>query len=277
MIGGLRVKNIINSSILINKYKNLPIALKATVWFIICSVLQKAVSIITMPLFTRILTTEQYGQYTIYNSWQQIFAMICTFRLEYAVFNKGMSKYSERKDEYTSAMQGLTNLITVIIFLVYLIFHQQINSLTELSTFMTILLFVEIFFGPAVSFWSLRKRYDFEYKQVVAVTLLMSILNPVLGLVAVNLTDDKGTARILSCIAVQICFGLILYVYNLRKGKKIISKDLWKFAILFNLPLIPHYFSSYILEQSDRIMIQKFWGLADVALYGVAYNAGTIM
>ena len=91
----------------LNKYQNSSPVFKATIWFMICSILQKAISLITVPIFTRMLTQEQYGQYSVYNSWQQIFAMICTLRLEYSVFNKGMSKFKDRRDEYTTSMQGL--------------------------------------------------------------------------------------------------------------------------------------------------------------------------
>lgn len=259
------------------RYSKLPISVKATFWFMVCSVLQKAISTITVPIFTRLLTTEQYGQFNVYNSWLQIFTMICTFRLDFAVFNKGMSKFPDEKDQYTSSMQGLTTVITVIVFAVYLCIHDLINNLTELSTLITVAMFFELIVSPAISFWTLRQRYDFKYKSVVFVTLLMSICNPIVGSIAVLMTEDKGNARILSCILIQVCFGVFFYIHNLCKGKEFCNPKLWKFAMGFNLPLLPHYFSSYIIDQSDRIMIQKISGLEAVAFYSVAYNAGSVM
>lgn len=271
------LKEKLHPGYLLTKYQHLPVTVKVTMWFMVCSILQKAISLITVPVFTRLLSTEQYGQYSIYNSWLQIFMIVCTFRLDYAVFNKGMSKYPRHKNEYTSSMQGLTALLTMIMLCIYLLFQKPINTFTELSTFITLAIFLELFFSPAVSFWSLRERYDFRYKSVVGITLLMAILNPVLGLIAIHFSEDKGTARILSCIIVQTVFGIIFFAYNLKRGKHLINKHFWKFALIFNLPLIPHYFSSYILEQSDRIIIQKLCGIEAVALYSVAYNAGAII
>ena len=261
----------------LNKYQHSSPVLKATIWFMVCSILQKAISLITVPIFTRMLTQEQYGQYAVYNSWQQIFSMICTLRLEYSVFNKGMSKYKDRRDEYTTSMQGLTNVTACIMLVVYLIFRQQVNDLLELPTIVVLFMILELLFTPAISFWSLRKRYDYKYRPVVVLTLMMSVFNPALGVVLVSLSEDKGLARIFSCIIVQMCFGVTIYILNLCKNKKMFSWDLWKFAFLFNLPLIPHYFSMYILDQSDRIMIQKMVSLEAVALYSIAYNAGAIM
>ncbi len=44
-----------------NRYRAIPIAAKASIWFIVCSVLQKCISMITLPIFTRLMSTEQYG------------------------------------------------------------------------------------------------------------------------------------------------------------------------------------------------------------------------
>ena len=54
---------------IIQKYKNSNVAIKAALWFTICNLLQKGITMISMPIFTRLLSTEQYGVLTIYNSW----------------------------------------------------------------------------------------------------------------------------------------------------------------------------------------------------------------
>ena len=51
------------------KDKMLPVEVKASTAYTICSILQRSLSFITLPLFTRLLTTEEYGQSTVYNSW----------------------------------------------------------------------------------------------------------------------------------------------------------------------------------------------------------------
>ena len=78
---------------LLNKYRGLSLVAKATIWYMICSVLQKGISVITTPIFTRLLTTEEYGLYSVYVSWESIFIIFVSLRLDYTVFNKGMSKY----------------------------------------------------------------------------------------------------------------------------------------------------------------------------------------
>ena len=234
---------------ILKKYNSIPIAAKATIWFMICSVVQKCISLITTPVFTRLMTTEQYGQFSVYNSWLQIFTIITTLRLNWSVFSKGMSKYKADRDGYTSTMQTLTCILTTIVLVIYLIFRKQINAITELPTYIMLAMFAELYLVPAIDFWTIRKRYEYIYKPVVFRTLLMAALNAAIGVIAVLLTEEKGIARILSCIFVNICFGGVLFVYNLRKGKKLFCAEYAKFALLFNLPLLLHYFSQYILDQ----------------------------
>ena len=262
----------------LNKYRCLPTAAKATIWFIVCNTLQKGISLLTTPLFTRIMTTEQYGQFNVYNSWLQIITIITTLRLNYAVFNKGMSKYKNDRDCYTATMQGVTLLLAIIAFSIFAVFNKAIAAFIELPFFIILTMFLELSVSPAISFWTLRKRYEYEYIPVVIVTLLMTLINAGIGVIAVLFSQEKGYARILSCVLVNTVFGMILYIYNKRKaGKNWFKKEYVYFALSFNAPLLIHYFSIYVLDQFDRIMIQKMVSISATALYGVAYSAGLII
>ena len=76
---------------------------------------------------------------------------------------------------------------------------------------------------------------------------------------------------------VQSCIGLYFYVLNLYRGKYFFCKKYWLYALNFNLPLIPHYLSQSVLNQSDRIMINSMVGMGEAAIYSVAYSISTLM
>lgn len=263
--------------VMLKKYKGMSVVAKATLWFFICTVIQKCISVITTPIFTRLMSVEQYGQVSVFNSWMQIVTLICTLRIDYGVFYKGISKFKDDKDGYTLSMQSLSSFITLIVLFFYLIFRYCINNLTGLSTFLSLVMILEVFATFSISYWSIRNRYDYNYKKIVIVTIAMSIFNVVAGLFAVILSENKGVARIVSAAIVEIIIGLAIYIINIQRGKRLINLAYVKFAVLFNLPLIPHYLSTYILEQSDRIMIQKLVGVSEAGLYSVAYNAGILI
>ena len=68
-----------------NKYSSLPVQVRASLWFLITNFLQKAMSVISTPIFTRLLTTEQYGQYSVFASWMSIITVIVTLNISYGL------------------------------------------------------------------------------------------------------------------------------------------------------------------------------------------------
>ena len=64
----------------------MPVQVRASLWFLISTFLQKAISVISTPIFTRLLTTGQYGEYNVFQSWMGIISVIVTLNLFYGVF-----------------------------------------------------------------------------------------------------------------------------------------------------------------------------------------------
>ena len=64
---------------IVRKYNNLNIVVKASIWFTMCSLIQKGISIITLPIFTRLMSPSEYGNYSIYTSWYNIFLIFLDF------------------------------------------------------------------------------------------------------------------------------------------------------------------------------------------------------
>lgn len=262
---------------IVKKYKKLPTSIKATFWFVIASFLQKGISFITVPIFTRLLTAEQYGQVSIYQSWLSIIIIFATLSLWGGVFNNGMLKFEDDRDKFISSIQGLSTIVTILFFIVYLIFHDFFNSVIGFSTPLILVMFAQLLVIPALNYWMAKQRFDYKYKKLVLITILMSIITPLLGVLAVFSTEDKGIARILSAALVQICVGIIFYIFNMAKGKVFFHKKYWKFALGFNLPLVPHYLSGIILNQSDKIMIDKFSGTDKAGIYSLAYSVAMLL
>ena len=59
-------------TVLRKKYKQMSIPVKASLWYTICNVINKSIALLSTPIFTRILTEEQYGTFTIFQSWFSI-------------------------------------------------------------------------------------------------------------------------------------------------------------------------------------------------------------
>ena len=101
------------------KWNEIPLTVKVSISYAICSILQKCLGLITLPLFTRLLTTEQYGQATIYSSWSGILTIFLTLQLPYGSFSKAMVKYENRRDEYIACAQGICILLSCFFLTMY--------------------------------------------------------------------------------------------------------------------------------------------------------------
>lgn len=253
-------------------YGKLSDPVKASFWFTISSVIQKGIALLSTPIFTRLLTTEEYGVYSVYQSWYSIILIFTTLNLYAGVYNNGMTKWPDDRPRYTSALQGLSTTITIICFLIYLVGMRFWNNLFGLSTLFVLAIFIQVLFEPTFSFWAASERYDYKYKKLVGISLLMGVGSPFLGILAVLSTSYKAEARVLSYVFVQVCVGLVFYILNMSRGKKFYVKDYWKFGLAFNIPLIPHYLSQTVLNQADRIMISNMVGKGEAAIYSVAYT-----
>ncbi|MCI7264082.1 MAG: oligosaccharide flippase family protein [Eubacterium coprostanoligenes] len=263
---------------LFNKYKTSPIQVRASFWFLICGILQNGLSVITLPIFTRLLSTEQYGLSSTYFAWYDLIVVICTLRLSYGAFDKGMIKYENDRDKFESAILGLTTTISVCVLIIFLIFHKTIEKLLGMSFILCFSLFACQIFAPALLFWTARNKYEYKYKKFTIVTLLTSVICTFSNLIAVLFIHyDRGITKILSYQVIWCCVYLFFYIYIFCKGKTFFKKDVWKYALKFNLPLIPYFLSTLVLDKADRMMIGNFCGNSYVALYSVSYNLGRLM
>lgn len=263
--------------ILRKKYYSVPFRVKASFWFLICSVMQKGISVITTPIFTRLMDTEQYGKYSVFNSWYSVIAVFVTLRLYYGVYSQGLVKFEAIRDKYSSALQGLTLTLCGVWFLIYIAFANFWNAIFSLSTSAMIAMFVIVWATAAFNFWAANQRIDYKYKELVIVTLIVTIAKPTLGVLMVINSQDKALARIWGLAIVELICYFWLFLEQLRKGKTFFSRSIWKYAVSFNIPLIPHYLSQTILSNSDRIMIEKLIDTSSAGIYSLAYSIAMLM
>ena len=262
---------------LLNKYKSIPVTVKASIAYTICGILQNGLSVITMPIFTRLLTTEQYGQYNIYYSWSGILTLFITLNMWAGSFPKAMVKYEQNRDQYIASIQGICIILAGVFFLIYFPLRNILNRLFELPTFLIIVMVAEILGQVSLQFWSGKKRFQFKYISVVIVTLCISVIAPFAAYFLVVNTEEKGYARIVGYAAVYIAFGFFFMVYNWINGKTFYNKEYWNYTLSINLPLIIYYLSQVVFNQSDRIMISHFVGTDKAGIYGVAYSLAILL
>lgn len=262
---------------LFDKYKDMSLPLKAGLWFVVSNILLRGISFITLPIFARLLSTEDMGVVTLYNSWITLLSMVVALNVWTGGFNVGLTKFEDQTDGFVSSAQGLGITISLLFLGLSVVGLDLVSDWLGLSKTVSIFIFLQILFMVPVNIWTQKKRFDYSYKEVVVVSLIMAVVNPILGYFLVINMSDRGYARILSFFIIEVILGVFCFALNLRKKRCIVNREHWKYLFSFNLALLPHYISAQILNQSDRVMISKMCGTSYAGIYGVAYNFAMLM
>lgn len=262
---------------IIERYKKTPIQVRASFWFLIAAFLGKGISFITTPIFTRLLSTSEYGHYNVFNSWLSILMPIITLNLYGGVYTQGMVKFEDERDEYSSSLQGLSFILVLGWMLIYLCFHNRINEIFSLSTTQMLSMLLMMWLTAAFSFWSVEQRVNNKYINLVWITVFVTLAKPILGIVLILNSEDKVTARILGILLVEIVAYFGCFVSQIKRGKKFFYKKYWLYALGFNIPLLPHYLSMHVLSGADRIMIERMTNASEAGIYSLAYSLSMIM
>ena len=262
---------------LAKRYEESPVTTKAALWFTVCNCISSGISFLSMPFFTRLMSSEQYGIVTVYNSWVQVFSVFATLNLSAGAFNNGMVKFSEDRDRYSSSMEGLFSLVNIVVAAVVICACAIFPNLVDMPLPLIVTMFFQIFANQIYALWCARQRYEYKYVALLGMTFIFAVAVTVLSVIAVAVVPDdsmKATAKVLTSAIGGCAVAACIVISTQHKSLHPYVGEYWRFAFSFSVPLIPHYLSLIILGQIDRIMIASMVGESAAAHYAVAYTIG---
>ena len=260
-----------------SEYDELSINVKTSFWFVASAFFQRGVTVITTPIFTRLMTPSEYGEFSVFYSWYGIITIIVTLNLFFGVYVRGLVKYEDEKKIFSSSMEGLVLVLIIIWLSIYLIFSKIFNECFSLSTTQILCMFLIIWSNSAFCFWAAEQRVDLNYKILITISIVAVITTPVFQIILIFFIEDKVTARIYGMTFVNAFLYIPLFVKQMKAGKVFYSKKYWMYALSFNIPLIPHYLSQTVLNSADRLMINHMIGTREAGIYSLAYSISQIM
>ena len=250
-------------------------ALKSGIWYTVSNFLVKGIGFITTPIFARLLSQAEYGQYSNFLSWQNIFMILITLTLEASIVS-AQYDFREKVDEYILSMLILSTVSVCVWFCFFVFFENRALDVLGLEAIYVKLLLLYLLFVPAVNLFQARERVRFRYKISVILSLILSVGASFLAVVLVFVMKDRLYGRIVGQLLPAILIGGCLYIYFGVKGKHI-SLSYWGYALKICLPYVPHLLSLTVLNSTDRIMIKRWCGDENAALYSLAYTCGAMV
>ena len=250
--------------------------LKAGVVYTFANIFLKSVSIITAPIFTRLLTTSDYGVVNNFISWQNIVFIITGLCLSYSIGNAKID-FKDDFDGYISSIQILSTMVATIFLVIAIVCRVTLADFMELDESLVISLFVYLIFYPSIEYEQTRLRFAYRYKENVFMAMYITLGSVFLSLVLIIFSSMEAyMARILGTIIPSFAIAFICWGYIFYKGSFASLTKYWKYALKISLPMIPHSLAMIVLGQIDRIMIVKYIGNAEAGIYSFGYSYGVI-
>ncbi len=243
---------------------------KASMWYTVSSFLAKGIGYLTVPIFARLLTKAQMGDYSNLLVWNEILTVITGISIESSI-NRARLDFPGKLDEYCSTILVFTTMIAGVAYGIAFIFMDTFESMLSMGPFYVHLIFAHFLISHAYSILLARQRVQYRYKISVALSLGYSIVSTSSAIVLIFLMQDKLMARTLGHFAPQMMICIPAYIYLVSKGRKF-DWSYCKYAFLFCWPFVPHLLSMRILHASDRVMITKMVGSEANATYTIANN-----
>lgn len=256
-----------------------PNAAKAGIGYVIGNVLIKGISFLTLPLFTRLMSTADYGLYTTYVSYESILALILGLGL-YVSLKAAKIEFKEKLNEYVSTILFLPFLFTLFMVIVSGLFMRPLTTWFGFgeNTWIVILMFFQAWASTMLTLYNCRVSLDFSYKSYVLLSLVNTVCNVGVSLLLIiTINKDKPfMGRILGTSIPSVVIAIFLVFYFVKKARPIWNKEYVKFGLTYSLPLVPHGLSQQVLSQFGKIVIQRKIGNDAAGIYGFVYTIALI-
>lgn len=251
--------------------------IKASIGYTVGNYLLKGLSFITIPIFTRIMSTSDYGLYNTYLSYEALLFVIVGFSF-HASLKNAKYKFNEKFNSYVSSIV-LIQLISLSCWIVVVnLFYSFLNRNMDYSRGLVNLLLVYCFATSVIQVYNAYLGLKYEYSSFLKISGFNAISN--IGISIFLIMGHAGEAYIGRILGTVIPAGIISIYIIVKLWKKAvpqINKEFSNFAFSYSLPIIPHGLSQVVLSQFDRIMIKSLVGNAQAGIYSFAYNIYSII
>lgn len=253
-------------------------ALRAGLGYTIGNIFIKGINFLTLPLFSRLMTTAEFGTYNVFLSYDAVLSIV----IGLAMYTSVRSAHYEFKDtdRYVSSISFFYILNTLLFLAIVLLWGNGLSSFLGIDENLLLLLIPFSFGGGIIQLYNQRISLNYDYKKYLLIALANSLGNVILSIVLMFTVFqyDRDIGRIVGTVA-TIFFIAIVILWNISKKEPIFQYNykFLKFGVLYSLPIVPHGLSQVLLGQCDRIMIANMVSISAAGIYSLAGNLQLVL
>lgn len=251
--------------------------IKAGFLYTFSNMLIKAIPFLTLPIFTRLLTTEDFGIYNVYLSYESILSVIIGVGLSGTIRAASVT-FTENFQGYISAILLLQILVAIIFFpiiiIAYLFMRNEWFSLHVLI-FLVLQSLAVAFCGILINSYAITGKV----KKNILLSFCLTLLNVGLSLILIVtiFSNNHYLGRIVGTSLSYFLVSIVFAFPYLKSLDKEVILNLWKYAVRLGIPLLPHLLSMVVFSQCDKIMIQKMLGNSAAGVYSLGVTIITVL
>lgn len=252
-----------------NKY-----LLKNTLIFTIGNFASKFISFFLIPIYTHVLSTADYGIIDLISTICLVLVPLLSFNIAESIMRFGLDK----KEEYSTKILVIANKSFIVSIIIGLILFPVLLLIKSISKFsILIYLYFVSLVGTQIYLAVLKGQEKLKVYTIgnVLDTFLIAICNIILLIGLKKGIEGYFIAYIISNIIV------LIYAFILSGAYKEINKkmdvDLYKKMVKYSVVLIPTSFMWWIMNSSDRIMVNSMVSTSANGIYAISYKLPTLI
>lgn len=253
--------------------------IKGSVILIVSNLVLKGINFFLLPLYTKYLSPSELGISDTITSLTSVIFPLLVMGLDSAF---SAFYYDQRNEEYQNKIFNTVTFslaIASIVPVIIAFFSKYLSTFLFGSNGYGFLISVALV-SVTMNLWylpfSLLIRMQNRMVLFSIINIVASLTMIGLNILLLSVCHVGVYALIVSTAVVQgiqiilyLCFGKAKVHY--KKSDKSLAKRMFKYA----LPLVPAILATWILNLSDRYLINYFCGESQVGLYGIAARFGT--
>lgn len=252
--------------------------LKKSMIYALSSILSASIPFLLLPILTRYLSPEQYGQVAMFNLFTAALVAVIGLSVVGAAnrrfFEEDVSHIELARFNGNCVFILLASTLTALLALFF--FRTLLAGYLGIPSDWIYLGVMSVFFAFMLNLrlgqWQIRGNAK-SYGVLQVTNSLIVLLFSLLFVISLHLGAE---GRIYGIVLTSIIIAFFSY-YSLRKEQLFIfeyNREDIKYALSFGIPLIPHVIGGFLLLSVDRLVINKELGLEMTGIYMVAVSLG---
>ena len=243
--------------------------------YLFSNILNAVVPFILLPILTRYLTPEEYGEVAIFQTLLGLLGAFVGMTFVGAANRKFYDSNLEKSElaEFIGTCVQLISISALLVFSVFFLFRSNFSEWLSLKPsyvlFAVFVSFCTVIIALRLGQWQVQKK-AIKYG---VFQISQSLLNMLLSLLLVVVLLKGVAGRIDAQIVAGLAFVLVAFILLKKDGLLKVAiwrKDYLAEALRFGIPLMPHLAGGFLLNSVDRFVINDVMGLAEAGIYMVA-------